>query len=192
MNNSKIEWCDMTWNPVTGCLHGCPYCYARRIAERFGGRLDDGNKLHDLKIKSYRKDKQGKLRYDPFPFGFEPTFHRYRLDEPQRVRKPQTVFVCSMADLFGDWVPDEPCPWLDELNGAIEAALDKLATYENGVEQISERLKKELENKQFAHDDAGKIEYAGIVYGLRNALLMLGEGKRINAEAALQARNAAQ
>ena len=39
---TKIDWCDSTWNPVTGCLHDCPYCYARRIAERFGGcwRLD--------------------------------------------------------------------------------------------------------------------------------------------------------
>ena len=39
---TKIDWCDSTWNPVTGCLHGCEYCYARRIAERFGGcwRLD--------------------------------------------------------------------------------------------------------------------------------------------------------
>lgn len=34
---TKIDWCDSTWNPVTGCLHGCEYCYARRIAERFGG-----------------------------------------------------------------------------------------------------------------------------------------------------------
>lgn len=70
----------------------------------------------------------------------------------------------------------------------MTAALEKLAAYEEGVEQISERLKKEQENMRYAHDDAGKIEYAGVVYGLRNALLMLGEGKRINAEAALQAR----
>lgn len=34
---TKIDWCDSTWNPVTGCLHGCAYCYARKIAERFGG-----------------------------------------------------------------------------------------------------------------------------------------------------------
>lgn len=35
MYNSKIDWCDSTWNPVTGCNHGCKYCYARGIAERF-------------------------------------------------------------------------------------------------------------------------------------------------------------
>lgn len=35
MNKTRIEWCDSTWNPVTGCKHGCPYCYARRVAGRF-------------------------------------------------------------------------------------------------------------------------------------------------------------
>lgn len=44
---TKIDWCDSTWNPVTGCLHGCEYCYARRIAERFGGHPSD-EKLHEL------------------------------------------------------------------------------------------------------------------------------------------------
>ena len=33
----KIEYLDFTWNPVTGCLHNCPYCYARKITNRFGG-----------------------------------------------------------------------------------------------------------------------------------------------------------
>ena len=37
MQRTKIEWCDSTWNPVTGCLHECEYCYARKIAHRFGG-----------------------------------------------------------------------------------------------------------------------------------------------------------
>lgn len=27
---TKIDWCDASWNPVTGCLHGCEYCYARQ------------------------------------------------------------------------------------------------------------------------------------------------------------------
>jgi len=36
MNKTKIEWCDFTWNPVWGCRNNCPYCYARRLAHRFG------------------------------------------------------------------------------------------------------------------------------------------------------------
>jgi len=77
INKTKIEWCDYTWNPVTGCKHGCPYCYARKIAERFHG-----------------------------PAGFIPAFHAERLNDPMKAKKPQTIFVCSMSDLFGEWVPD--------------------------------------------------------------------------------------
>ena len=76
MNKTKIDWCDMTWNPVTGCLNTCEYCYARSIANRFTGH-------------------------------FEPTMHDDRLCQPQKTKKPKNIFVCSMADLFGDWVPDE-------------------------------------------------------------------------------------
>jgi protein gp37 len=81
MNKTAIEWCDMTWNPVTGCLHGCQYCYARKIAERFKGSK-------------------------AWPQGFTPMIHPERSNDPELMKKPQTIFVCSMADLFGDWVPD--------------------------------------------------------------------------------------
>src|SRR3990167_4726541 len=83
MNKTKIEWVrhsngslGRSWNPVTGCEHGCPYCYARKQGIRFTGH-------------------------------FKPTFHPERLDAPMREKKPQRVFVCSMADLLGEWVPDE-------------------------------------------------------------------------------------
>ncbi len=76
-----IGWCDYTWNPVTGCKHGCPYCYARRIAKRF------------------REN-------------FEPEFHANRLGEPAEVKKPSKIFVVSMGDLFGEWVPDE---WIKQV-----------------------------------------------------------------------------
>lgn len=36
MNRTKIDWCDYTWNPVIGCLRNCEYCYAKRMAGRFG------------------------------------------------------------------------------------------------------------------------------------------------------------
>ena len=127
MQKSNIEWCDSTWNPVTGCKHGCEYCYARRIAARFGGYdSSDGSvtthnplpraELHQpLTITR----QNGKTVNSPFPFGFEPTLHRYRLDEPQHRREPQTIFVCSMADLFGPWVPTR---WIVEVLDACEAA----------------------------------------------------------------------
>ena len=120
---TKIDWCDSTWSPVTGCLHGCEYCYARRIAERFGGYPSD-EKLHELDVPqmiSHRNDEGG---WNPwykcaYPFSFSPTFCRYKLDEPQKWKKPRNIFVCSMADLFGDWVPDE---WIREVFEACDAA----------------------------------------------------------------------
>lgn len=120
---TKIDWCDSSWNPVTGCLHGCEYCYARGIANRFGFLKDDG-KLHELDkpcTRDYYEDGEI-VRADvkqPYPNGFAPTFHRYRLDEPQKWTKPRTIFVCSMADLFGAWVPDE---WIREVMDACWAA----------------------------------------------------------------------
>jgi protein gp37 len=55
----------------------------------------------------------------PFPFYFDPTFHRYRLEEPQLKKQPQNIFVCSIADLFGEWVHDE---WIQEVFRACEKA----------------------------------------------------------------------
>jgi protein gp37 len=113
MNRTKIEWVrnddgtqGYTWNPVTGCLHGCKYCYARGIARRFGCDNYNG-KLHEISQPVYRYKGDKPSKYLPFPYGFDPTFHRYRLDEPQKVKKPSTIFVGSMTDLFGEWVPDE-------------------------------------------------------------------------------------
>lgn len=78
MQNSKIEWTDATWNPVTGCTKigsGCDNCYAERIAERFRGQA-------------------------AFPKGFELQLRPERLNEPGKWRKPRMVFVNSMSDLF--------------------------------------------------------------------------------------------
>lgn len=85
MNKTKIEWTNYTWNPITGCLHGCPYCYARRIAMRFNGH-------------------------------FNPTFHPDRITEPHKLKAPSKIFVCSMADLFGDWVDDL---WIEAVMATI-------------------------------------------------------------------------
>jgi protein gp37 len=96
-----ISWAAWSWNPVTGCLHGCDYCYARAIAHRFT---------------------------DGFPAGFTPLFHHERLDAPANTSIPaahrddpawRRVFVCSMADLYGRWVPDE---WIKQVHESMLAS----------------------------------------------------------------------
>lgn len=128
---TKIDWCDSSWNPVTGCLHGCEYCYARGIAKRYGGynidpvgesvtiRTFGGQKIVELENQVNRVDKNHAVRIAPYPYGFTPTLHRYRLDQPKKWSEPRTIFVCSMADLFGEWVPEE---WIEEVFKACEAA----------------------------------------------------------------------
>jgi protein gp37/ParB-like chromosome segregation protein Spo0J len=98
-----ISWAEWSWNPVTGCLHGCEYCYAREIA------MSD--------------------RLKPFyPAGFTPLFHSERLDAPRNTVIPAAhrendawhrVFVCSMADLYGRWVPDE---WISQVHASMLAS----------------------------------------------------------------------
>ena len=112
-----IDWADASWNPVTGCKHGCEYCYARGIARRFGCKIngDMGKALAVLDEPYVSKDGVT----NPYPYEFLPTFHRYRLDIPVTWKKPKNIFVCSMADLFGNWVPDE---WIAEVFNACAAA----------------------------------------------------------------------
>ena len=125
MNQTKIDWADATWNPVTGCRHGCTYCYARGIARRFGGwdvcgpaeLIGSGLAVMDEPMK--RIQKNGRMTKAAFPFYFDPTFHRYRLDNPARKEKPCNIFVCSMADLFGRWVPTS---WITQVMDACLVA----------------------------------------------------------------------
>jgi protein gp37 len=146
VNKTKIDWCDMSWNPVSGCYHSCKYCYAKKIAKRFGakyvGEYENNNFILSDKAAKYiinPETKEGNIlmaqhepifknigildeqdrRYTAFPFGFCPTLHTQRLDEPQKVKKSQRIFVVSMGDLFGDWVPDS---WIEEVFKACEAA----------------------------------------------------------------------
>jgi len=84
---STIEWTDATWNPVTGCTRvspGCKHCYAARMAKR----------LQAMGVRQYHN-------------GFQVTTHQEILDAPLRWRKPRTVFVNSMSDLFHEAIPLE-------------------------------------------------------------------------------------
>jgi protein gp37 len=126
MNKSKIGFCDFTFNPVTGCRTGCEYCYAAKQARRFSGdiRINKGS-------DQLRKDENGLFILDrpfknpatgsvtPHPVGFEPVMHRYRLPMLEQKKKPANIFVCSLADLFGPWIPDS---WIKEVFRACEAA----------------------------------------------------------------------
>lgn len=120
MNNTRIDWCDSTWNPVTGCKGGCDYCYARSITNRFGGWTTGGVKTTQnffsdppvLDSPLLLERKSGKVVKAPYPFAFTPTFHRYRLEEPLKKQKGQNIFVGSMSDLFGRWVPTK---WIVEV-----------------------------------------------------------------------------
>lgn len=113
MGKSDIEWCDWVWNPITGCLHGCPYCYARSIARRFSGNIKANfaaanyeevlNGVFELKEPVIA----GNGRQVIYPFGFAPTFHKYRLDDIDKPIGGKNIFVGAMADVFGDWVTDE-------------------------------------------------------------------------------------
>lgn len=120
-----IEWSDSTWNPVTGCQHGCPYCYAKRIAERFGAGWSNitDKAIHELddRARGSRMGKDGKpeTKAEPYPYDFQPTLHRYRMNQPGKWVTARNIFVCSMADLFGDWVPDS---WIDEVMASAQAA----------------------------------------------------------------------
>lgn len=133
-DRTKIDWCDASWNPVTGCLHGCEYCYARNIATRFCSNehgKDDAGVAHpctgDCKFCSELDGYEfvgetTRWNHNPsetYPFGFFPTFHPHRLDIPKHWRKPRNIFVCSMADLCGEWVPDS---WKQDVIAACKAS----------------------------------------------------------------------
>ena len=63
MNETKIDWAEMSWNPVTGCRHGCPYCYARRTAHRFDAGLEDKGAVGGLHVL------ESKIKATPYPYG---------------------------------------------------------------------------------------------------------------------------
>src|SRR6266545_4283231 len=89
---TSIEWTDVTWNPVTGCSKvspGCAHCYAETISKRFAG------------TNAYPLFKP----WTPENADENVVLHPERLDQPLRWRRPRTVFVNSMSDLFHELVP---------------------------------------------------------------------------------------
>lgn len=96
---TAIEWTDATWNPVTGCTkisRGCDNCYAERFSERFRG-----------------------VAGHPFVTGFDLTLRPERLKQPLEWRRPRTIFVNSMSDLFHKEVPRA---FIDQVFDTMERA----------------------------------------------------------------------
>jgi protein gp37 len=86
-DKSTIEWTEATWNPVTGCDQvspGCAHCYAKTFAERFKG-----------------------VPGHPYEQGFGLRLWPERLNHPLKWKRPRTIFVNSMSDLFHEDVPDD-------------------------------------------------------------------------------------
>src|SRR3984885_6833227 len=86
-DRSAIEWTDATWNPVTGRTQvspGCDHCYALTFSERFRG------------VPGHHYEQGFDLRLWP-----------ERLEQPLRWRRPRTIFVNSMSDLFHEGIPSD-------------------------------------------------------------------------------------
>lgn len=87
MRDTRIEWTESTWNPVTGCTktsEGCRHCYAESFARRLNG----------MGVEKYRNS-------------FHLTLHPDALQEPFKWKKPRLIFVNSMSDLFHKDIPIE-------------------------------------------------------------------------------------
>ena len=83
-----------TWNPITGCLHNCLYCWARAYAKR----------LAAMDVEPYKTR------------GFKPAFAGWRLK--QRLPKRGSVFVSDMGDMWGNWVPKK---WIQQVLRVLRA-----------------------------------------------------------------------
>lgn len=107
-SSSKIEWTQATWTPIRArrldpsgkelvgwhCEHvseGCRNCYAESMNKRLGTGLEFKPGNHD-EVDLFLDEKM--------------------LRAPLSWRKPRMIFVCSMTDLFADFVSDE---WIDRM-----------------------------------------------------------------------------
>jgi len=107
MGATRIEWVEnpdgtpgKSWNPIAGCTkvgEGCENCYAERMAVRLAGmsRADRAKGREPGRKEKYEcvvtpgGQWNRKVVYDPSALG-----------DLGRWKNPQTIFVCSMSDLF--------------------------------------------------------------------------------------------
>jgi protein gp37 len=120
--NSKIEWTENTWNPITGCTKisaGCDNCYAHQMASRL--------------------QKMGNAKYRN---GFNLTLHENCLNEPYTWKKPARIFVNSMSDLFH---ADVPIDYIQKVFAVMNAnpqhIFQVLTKRANRLEEVAPQVK---------------------------------------------------
>lgn len=122
MAQSKIEWTEETWNPITGCTkcsNGCTHCYAATFARRL--------------------QAMGNPRYIN---GFEVTIHEDLFERPFEWKKPKLVFVNSMSDLFHENVPDDVIIQLfDVMNRSPKHTFQVLTKRSKRLVELSLKIK---------------------------------------------------
>ncbi len=102
---TKIAWCDEVWNVVVGCSKvsaGCQNCFAERMAVRLAGM---GQQNYQAVLTPTDDGATHK-------WNGKTVFVESALGKPLHWRKPRTIFVVSMGDLFHETVPFE---WIDEV-----------------------------------------------------------------------------
>ena len=120
---SKIGWCDMTWNPVWGCLNNCEYCYARKIAKlRY-------KQMIEIEFNHYWRKHHTWAWIGDHLSGlkdFRPTFLEAQFDKifPQKAQK---IFIGSMSEIYY---------WKDEW---LEKVLEKVKLYPQHIFQFLTR-----------------------------------------------------
>jgi len=113
MHQTKVEFGDRVWTPVTGCIADCEYCNTRRSSKRFAGDI----RMNLSRTDKYTKDGNLFILDEQFisdeghalstPFGFEPTYHRYSARRLETLKTPMSVLVSTTGELFGDWIDDK-------------------------------------------------------------------------------------
>ena len=121
-DQSKIEWCDATWNPIVGCSivsRGCTNCYAMKMARRIEVMQDRAFDAVEARKRSpyaglTQNVKAGAVWNGKVALASDDT-----LTAPLHWKKPRRIFVNSMGDLFHEAVPDE---WIDRVFAVMALA----------------------------------------------------------------------
>jgi len=122
----RVDWAAWTWNPVTGCDHGCGYCYARVLAQRYYTDLAEDQRFTPVfrpaRLHAARHTRLSDARSDAAGERLVARHHGVGDATDAAMWEAvrwQNVFVGSMTDLFGKWVPQD---WIDAVFSEVVAS----------------------------------------------------------------------